>query len=72
MSATTPLCSSCGRPIAGSAVWVGVGIYHPECCHPPGYSSPTFQPPPLTADQVRQIIREELERARGVKGEGNG
>lgn len=71
MTATTPLCGYCGRPIIGFVRWAGMVAYHPECTRPGAYQyhqHGTFQPLPLTADEVRQIVREELDRACGMKG----
>ena len=67
---TGPLCQHCGRPIGGVATWLGGQPYHPECTHGLGYST-HYAPspiatlgckpaPPLTEDDVRRIVREEL------------
>lgn len=61
-------CQACGQ-------WVMAGSLHmcpvPVPIYPWGQPSPytvpcryTFTPNPLTADEVRKIVREELERAR--------
>lgn len=63
-------CLRCGQPINEMlATYIGShGPYHNACATTPaGY----FTPPPLTAEEVRQIVREELRRALGgEKGEG--
>lgn len=61
---TTPLCGHCGRPVMADGRMAGLLVYHYECTLSP--NARTFQPPSLTGDQVRQIVREELERAHGV------
>lgn len=65
------LCAYCGRP-AATLVWVGGAGYHEECTRGPGFQAPTYQPLPpvfgcaplkaLTEEDVRRIVREELER----------
>ena len=58
---TTPHCGYCGRPVIGSAIYAGGLAYHNECTRGP--SAPTtYQAPQLTAEMVRQIVREELTR----------
>ena len=61
MSTTTytqRLCDHCRRPML-SYVMNASGTYHPECVQSP-YHAPAA--PSLTAEQVRQIVREELAR----------
>lgn len=61
---TTPLCGHCGRPAVANGIYHGGLAYHPECTRGPS-AAPTFAPGyagPLTAEQVRQIVREELAR----------
>jgi hypothetical protein len=64
------LCQHCQRP-AASGVWIGSAFYHEECTrgpsYLPGYYNAMGCTPyvPLTEDRVRQIVREELERANG-------
>lgn len=55
-------CTFCGRPIRLLAIQIGNGMYHEECTHGPGYIAPTFAPIPLSADDVRRLVREELAR----------
>lgn len=57
-------CAHCGRPIGGSAVWLGSFVYHDECTRGPG-SYQAYAPLPryyggLTEQRVREIVREEL------------
>jgi hypothetical protein len=55
------LCAGCGAPIQdASFILSGSATYHNQC-RPPGYvvSSPP-SPPPLTADLLRLIVREEV------------
>ncbi len=64
---TTPHCGYCGRPVIGPAIYAGGLAYHSECTRGP--SAPTayqgtYQAPPLTAEIVRQIVREELAHKR--------
>jgi hypothetical protein len=60
------VCSGCGSPILdASFIWNGSAMYHTHC-RPPSYVVATPALPALTADDVRRIVREELERARGV------
>lgn len=51
------ICNACGA-------W-GVGYYPPgsPAPHPMTPGPWTYMPTPLTADEVRRIVREELERA---------
>lgn len=56
---TTPICGYCGRPVIGAAIYHGGRAYHPECTRGP--RAQPFQVPTLTAEMVRQIVREELE-----------
>jgi hypothetical protein len=68
------LCAHCQRP-AASGVWLGQFFYHEECTRGPGWQTqywggypsgtPAVVPPLLTEERVRQIVREELERANG-------
>lgn len=72
---TTPHCGYCGWPVIGLAIYAGWPVigpaiyagwlaYHNECTRGP--SAPqTYQAPPLTAEMVRQIVREELANMRG-------
>jgi hypothetical protein len=55
---TAPLCGYCGRPVIGNALYHGGRAYHPECARSP--NAQQFQTQPLTAEIVRQIVREEL------------
>lgn len=55
------LCGHCGRPVA-SAMWIGDLPYHLECTQPPDSQTRTFQTAPLTEEQVRRIVRDELDR----------
>lgn len=57
---TTPICGYCGRPVIGFGEYHGGRAYHPECTHGPDYAKRTYQALPLSAEQVRQIVREEL------------
>ena len=59
---TTAICGYCGRPVIGFCVYDGGRKYHPECTHGPDYTKHNFQTPTLSAEQVRQIVREELSR----------
>lgn len=63
MIGTVSICAHCGRPIVSDILWAGGAVYHRECTQPPGPRSNVFQPLPLTADEVRQIVREELLKA---------
>lgn len=66
-------CVHCGRPMA-AAVASGGGMYHEECLHGPGWQQPHYAPlpsnpgcaplAPLTEDDVRRIVREEIARAK--------
>ena len=58
---TTPQCGYCGRPVIGPAIYAGGLAYHNECTRGPS-AQMTYQAPPLTAETVRQIVREELAR----------
>ena len=63
MSTAMNSCPICGYPIAPSGIpW---GYAGPVCGGHPQYQygTYTFTPAPLTADDVRRIVREELERA---------
>lgn len=70
MSTGAMHCTYCGRP-AVSLVWINGFGYHQECLRGPGYQEQVYQSPSqpmwfgLTEDRVRQIVREELEKARG-------
>ena len=68
------VCGYCGRPIASEAKWLGGTPYHSACTESPGYDPgtirfyppgqlpiPTFTPA-MTEDDVRRIVREEIER----------
>lgn len=65
---TTPYCGYCGRPVIGHAVYCGGLAYHPECTRGPGAQQYAPMPAmpgctpvtPLTAEDVRRIVREEL------------
>lgn len=75
MHGTCPVCGYCGRPIGGNAVWVGSMCYHLECTRGPSWqqtypSSATPLVPALTVEDVRQIIREELEAAKPKRSGG--
>lgn len=51
-------------PVVANGIYHGGLAYHPECTRGPS-ATPTFAPGyagPLTAEQVRQIVREELAR----------
>ena len=54
-----PRCPQCGAYTSGNPM-----IPH-YCAHPvdPQYGRYTFTPNPLTADDIRKIVREEIERA---------
>jgi hypothetical protein len=52
-------CVACRSPIYERGVRGDAGLYHPHCIGGPVF----FQAPPLTGDMVREIVREELERA---------
>lgn len=58
----TQLCGYCKRPVIGFASYDSGFAYHPECTHGPDYAKHTYQEPPLSAEQVRQIVREELSK----------
>jgi hypothetical protein len=58
---TTPHCGYCGRPVIGPAIYAGGLAYHNECTRGPG-AQQAYQAQPLTAEMVRQIVREELAR----------
>ena len=58
---TTPFCGYCRRPVIGGALYSGGQAYHPECTHGPN-GPMSYQAPTLTAEMVRQIVREELAR----------
>ena len=60
---TTPICGYCQRPVMGCALYSGGQAYHPECTHGPS-GRETYQAPQLTAEIVRQIVREELAHKR--------
>lgn len=56
-------CAHCGRPMAAS-VWLGSLPYHPECTRGPVLAGPAaYGPTPLTDEDVRRIVIEELVRA---------
>ena len=65
---TTPYCGYCGRPVIGHAVYCGGLAYHTECTRGPGAQQYAPMPAmpgctpvtPLTAEDVRRIVREEL------------
>lgn len=40
---------------------------HPECTHGPGFQMPTFTQSPLTEEDIRRIVREEIDRMRPVE-----
>jgi hypothetical protein len=61
---TTPHCGYCGRPVIGPAIYAGGLAYHSECTRGPG-GPQIYQAPPLTAEMVRQIVREELAQHMG-------
>jgi hypothetical protein len=58
-------CGYCGRPCS-VYVWLNGIPYHEECTHGPSYQPQTYQTygrfVELTEVQVRQIVREEIER----------
>ena len=66
------ICMHCGRPMLTS-VMVGGLLYHEECTRGPGWQHPTYTPPPplpprhytvpMDDERVRQIVRDELQRA---------
>ena len=67
-------CMHCGRPILVDVAYIGNCNYHLECARPPEQPfryepmppHPGAQPLiPLTEDDVRRIVREELQRAQG-------
>ena len=71
MSGIPVSCAHCGRPIGGTAVWMGNFQYHEECTRGPTfaqrYFTPvgdgnTYIPYPLSEHDVRRIVREEVER----------
>ena len=61
-------CGYCGRPVIGHAVYCGGLAYHTECTRGPGAQQYAPMPAmpgctpvtPLTAEDVRRIVREEL------------
>ena len=62
-------CAYCGRP-AEQLVWIGGHGYHPECTRGSGWQPQVYQAPPvqhytlpITEERVRQIVRDELQRA---------
>ena len=57
---TMPLCGYCGRPAIGFVIYHFGIAYHEECIRSPDYGKQAYQIPPLSAEQVRQIVREEL------------
>jgi hypothetical protein len=57
-------CAHCYRPMLGPSVTHSGGLYyHPECS--PGMR-PTFTAPPekIDYDRIRQIVREEISKAK--------
>lgn len=66
MTGIAMTCGHCGRPMA-SAVWINGQGYHPECTHGPGFQMPTFTQSPLTEEDIRRIVREEIDRMRPVE-----
>jgi hypothetical protein len=59
MSAGSPhICPQCGAYM--------VGWQQHYCYQQPRYGSYTWTPAPITADEVRRIVREELERHRAA------
>ena len=63
---TAMACGYCGRPCA-SGVWIGHQVFHPECTRGPSFS-PQARAPfiyPHTLGDIRRIVREEIERAKG-------
>jgi len=63
-------CGYCGRPCA-SFVWLGDVPYHEECTHGPDYRRSYYGGnvsdwakgvAPLSEQDVRRIVREEIER----------
>ena len=55
------ICNACGA--------VGPGYAPPGMPNPPVYQRGFYEAPALTEEQVRRIIREELERASHLKGD---
>jgi hypothetical protein len=54
--------------------WVSSGMQHNCAGYAPpyggwngGWNWPTYQPSPLTADEIRKIVREELDRPKPKK-----
>lgn len=57
-STTSHHCGYCKQPISGwPYYWVDEGPYHREC-----FTMRTRVPSPLSENQIRQIVREELEQ----------
>ena len=54
---TTAFCDYCGKPLL-SGVWIGSRMYHIECTRSPNY----YTPPPLSEEDIRRIVREELDK----------
>jgi len=67
------LCGYCGRP-CGACIWLNGNPYHEECTHGPDYKPQYYGGnvqdwakgvAPLTENDVRRIVREEIERLKG-------
>lgn len=74
---TAPLCAHCGRPVLFNGRMAGMLMYHYECTL--STNAQTFTPPPMTADLLRLIVREEVGKLlaslppmSGLSGEGEG
>lgn len=73
-------CPKCGAPVYAPTTWGSVvpPASQPSCACSLGYApNPTverghytFTPNPLTADDIRKIVREEIQRAGMGKGDG--
>lgn len=58
---TTLTCMKCGGPLGASSIWIGGDPYH-YACAPFVPAVTRYVPSPLTEDDVRRIVREELDR----------